>query len=439
MAGLVVTHRQIRGSSSILVGMIDGLASQVVWPEKVKQVMHLVQLVLDKTVHILEPDTDGVVHRIWVKHGFGGLDQLLAAAEWLGMAGCVSQVVTEACRNVATIGDQPNQSTDSDELVYDQLAALPRFPPVGTEWPGMDKLLRLCRAMPAILDCRLGMLFFNKLCHKVDVLYQLPFNRLTTSPGDWSQTYEYDADAMVGTDRFVVVQCADEQLLVKLRAGQASRRECSPDQLGEFAVLARRAGVRPAKPARWFPLAVSPDNKHLLWCDPPHSGFLLVDLDSGRPVELGTAFEKATCVNWAGPSMLSMCVASSSGCMLVDLAHLGSAGLFEPCCGTGVLQSKACTIAISISNTLSTLTIQDRSGAKPSMVQRLDFRLDQAWEDTTDASGKSFVLLGKQQNHSYHSFKVDFASKMVTTTPIPANQATTKLAKVVWSQANTTK
>jgi hypothetical protein len=31
----------------------DGSASQFVWPEKVKQVMHLVQLVLDK-IHLLE-------------------------------------------------------------------------------------------------------------------------------------------------------------------------------------------------------------------------------------------------------------------------------------------------------------------------------------------------------------------------------------------------
>jgi hypothetical protein len=418
---------------------------------------HLVQLVLDKTVHLLEPDTDGVVHRIWVNHGFGGLDKLLAAADWLGMAGCVSQVVAEACKHAALIG--PTASTDSDELVYNQLAALPRFPPVGTEWPGMGQLLRLCRAMPAILDYRLGMLFFNKLCHKVDVLYQLPGQRLTTIPGDLSQTCVYDADAMAGTDRFVVVQCADEQLLVKLRAGQASRRECSPDQLGEFAVLARRARIQtaqpvqpvqpvqpaqtaqpaqPAQPAKPCLPAVSPDNKHLLWND-PHGVFKVVDLETGRPVELSTAFDEAAFVNWAGPSVLSVCVGHSSGCLLVDLAHLSSVDrLFEPCRGSAALQSKACTISV-FRQTLegSALTLQDRSAAdRRSMWLQLDFELHQWWEDTTDSSGQSFVLLGKQQ---YYSLKVDFASKAATARPIPANQAAKKLAKVVWSQANTTK
>ena len=320
----------------------------------------------------------------------------------------------------------------------------------------MDKLLRLCRAMPAILDCRLGMLFFNKLCNKVDVLYQLPGQCLTTIPGDASKTCEYDADAMAGTDRFVVVQCADDQLLVKLRAGQAARRECSPDQLGEFEVLARRARVQtaqpvqpvklaqpvqpaqPAQPAKPCLPAVSPDNKHLLWND-PHGVFKVVDLETNRPVELSTAFDKATCVNWAGPSVLSVCVGHSSGCLLVDLAHLGSVDrLFEPCRGSAALQSKACTICV-FRQTLerSVLGLQDRLAAdRRSMCLQLDFGLHQWWEDTTDSSGKSFVLLGKQQ---YYSLKVDFASKAATARPIPANQAATKLAKLVWSQANTAK
>ena len=450
MAGLVVTQAQIADSSSMLVGMIgwfqpgepgaQALESQFVWPDKVKQVIPWVQMVLDKTVHVSEPDTNGVVHDIWVKHGFGGLGQLLAAADWLGMHGCVAQIVSTSCECAVVLGSKGQQS-DADEAVYDQLAKLPGFPPVGTEWPSMDKLLRLCQAMPAILDCRLGLQFFNKLCGKVDVLYQLPGNRLTSRPGDWLHTCKYDVDAMVGTDRFVVVKCSDKHHLVKLRAGQAARRECSPDQLGDFMVLGSLEAdlsdqrSEPEQPVHH--VEVSPDNKYLLWWDTGHPGFEVVDLQAGRFVELCPAFDKAACKSWAGPSVLSMCVGDSAGCLLVDVAHLAAVDrLFEPCRGSAALHNNAYVLSRFWKTDSGTdvkwteLTVQQRPPAKSSFWKRLSFEVDDWWEDTTDPSGASFVLASKQQ---YHTLKVDWESKNATTACLATSEAEQKLARLVWT------
>ena len=445
----MVTQNQIAKSTSMLVGMIgwfqpgasvQALESQFVWPDKVKQAIHLVQMVLDKTVHVSKPDTDGVVHNIWVKHGFGGLGQLLAAADWLGMDGCVAQIVSTACECAVVLGSKGQQS-DADEAVYDRLAALPGFPPVGTEWPRMDKLLRLCQAMPAILDCRLGLQCFNKLCGKVDALYQLPGSRLTSRPSSFLHTCKYDVDAMVGTDRFVVVKCLDKNHLVKLRAGQVARRECSPAQLGEFMVLGSLEAdhtdqrAEPDQPVHH--VVASPDNKYLLWWDTAHPGFELVDLEVGRFVELCPAFDEAVCVSWAGPSVLSMCVGDSSGCLVVDVAHLGAVDcLFEPFRGTSALHSKAYTLSRFWKSDQDTdvkyteLTVQQRPATAALFWKKLNFEVDGWWEDTTDPSGVSFVLASKKQ---YYSLKVDWESKGAATERIAICEADEKLALLVWS------
>lgn len=460
----MVTHRQIAESSSMLVGMIDwfqpgngascaqALESQFVWPDKVKQAMHLVQMVLDKTVHVSKPDTDGVVHSIWVKHGFGGLDQLLAAADWLGMDGCVAQIVTTACECAAAlINTKSQQQSDSDkeeEEVYGRLAELPGFPPVQTEWPNMDKLLRLCQVMPAILDCRLGLQCFNNLCGKVGTLYQLPGNRLTDKPGDLSHTCTYDVDAFAGTEKFVVVKCSDYHHLVKLRAGQVPRRECSPDQLAKFVVLGRSQRVPqtggPGQPVHH--VDVSPDNKYLLWWTTVHMSFVVFDLNTGQKVKPCPAFDKAQCVSWAGPSVLSMGVDSSAACLLVDVANLGAVDrLFEPCRGTSALQSKAYMLSRfwktdAGSNLKWTeLTVQQRPATTDNFWKRLDFEVDGWWEDTTDPSGASFVLVSKPQpfvsasnQPQYYSLKVDWQNQNAAIQCITVCEAEKKLARPVW-------
>ena len=396
------------------------------------------------------------VRNIWHHHGFSALNKLLKAADALHVA-CQDQIVDVACDAVEkldTLGDH-----DQRAAVYAKLLRLPDFPPVGLDWFNVAKLCGLCVVMPAIIECQLGMAFFDRLCHKVKELYLLPGNRLSTSKELLNSiACKYDADAMINTTRLIVIKCNDMLHLVQLRPDQDCVRDCNQDELANFDVLTTTAWV----PNKTRSVTVSSSNKYILWCelknrlsditewptptkhieDPEaRTSVIVFDVEKHQVVDIHPYFAGMLTAWWAGPDILGLRSPFSVGWQTIHVSqlsaphtmpktHFGRFGAYSSRAVLGGLRNP------NYKNTEMYFQYADQTNMRWHS-HSITEGIERIAEDSTDASGRTFFLFDKSNNAWRMHFDVDDINETkvnTTCASISASAVDKALAKLAWTK-----
>jgi hypothetical protein len=245
-----------------------------------------------------------------------GLDSLLVVATRVNNHGLVEEIVKRACQEAKKMlpYEPPYDPLyEPDQQVYFKLAELPNFPPVGLEFPNVDRLCCLCSCMPAILATKTGMLFFNELVGKVEELYSFGNTLATMKDIDKPSCLQctYDADAMLGTTKYVVLECDNTKFVVALRPGQKVDRKAKFDKIrAKYKIVSSIDGLFDETRSKSPKLQASFDGTHLLWvhnkADPNVACFEVINADTLQVTTAHAYYSSASSVWWAGQGALGL-------------------------------------------------------------------------------------------------------------------------------------
>ena len=345
-------------------------------------------------------------------HGLAALDELLAAANWLDMKLCVEQIV-EASVEASKAVDCTAFVAQHVVEIYDQLArqsSQNNFAPVSLDWPNMDKLCWLCRAMPTILRRSLEKLWITKLIG-VRKLWLTTDKYLTNNnnvgPGRCVQ--QVPADAIVGADWYGVATCTDGYRLIRSTAAhyQHDIELCASQSASDF-------GQHDECVVAWFrgqsvDMSVSPCRTFVLWrlkdqdqtcCN------MIIRLATRMRVEMpGQAFT-AVGMWWLGHDQLAY---TPPGYDVLHIVHPDA--MWKLVCamnGTSAVQTPALTCATWTKSDSTILSVHARAanvGGSLEMKNRPAF--DLVCADPRDSTGRTFLICTKTHNPQHKTLRIE--------------------------------
>jgi len=264
------------------------------------------------------------------RYGFAGLDSLLCGAARINKQDLVQEIVKHACAEVKELKQTMLGLTAENEIIYAKLAELPNLPPVGLEFPNVDRLCSLCSVMPSILATKTGMLFFNELVGKVEELYLFGNTLSTMKDINHPRCLQCtsDADAMLGTTKFVVLERGSTKFVVALRPGQQVDKKAELD-FKIHKVVVNIDGPFDDSRSKSPKLQASFDGKHLLWvhnkADQNVPCFEVINGETLQATSVHAYYSSARSVWWAGKDTLGVRVGSEDAWQSINLSDISKA------------------------------------------------------------------------------------------------------------------
>jgi hypothetical protein len=276
------------------------------------------------TLFELSNEPGRLARAVMLSQGLQGLDSLLLGAKHINKQDLVQEIVKQACEK-SKVSAPVYQ--EEHERIYSELAKLPDFPPVGREFPNVDRLCSLCAFMPAILTTKTGVLFFQELVGKVDQLYAFG-NTLSTMkdinhPSCLHCTYA--TDAMSDTTKFVVLISGNTKYVVALQPGQ---QVVASDKFDDkiHNMVASIDGPFDEARTKLPRLQASFDGQHLLWvhnkADPDVACFAVINAKTQRLWRPHTYYASTSSVWWASNDMLGLKAGTEATWQSVKLSDL---------------------------------------------------------------------------------------------------------------------